>query len=68
MNIYAAYRGDTFLDLGTAKQLSASLGVAVKTIRWLTTPSGQKRTDRQGENTQPYEKRLIIIKLEKEDE
>lgn len=35
MNIYALYRGDEFVDVGTAKELGERQGVKPDTIRWL---------------------------------
>lgn len=40
---YAVYKGDKFIDLGTADYLANKLGVSVETIRFRSTPAYKKR-------------------------
>lgn len=54
MNIYAVYKGDEFLDLGTAKELSKKFNVKEKTIHYWSTPTNRKR-NKNG---------MIVIKVE----
>lgn len=42
MNIYAIYKGDEFLDLGTAKELAQKFNVKEKTIHYWHTPTHKK--------------------------
>lgn len=55
---YALYRGDTFLTLGSKKQLAEYLGVKESTITFYMSPTYQKRG--QGH----YRNRLIVIRIE----
>lgn len=45
---YAVYKGDEFVAMGTAKELSKELGCKPDTIRWYTYPSAKKRTRKNG--------------------
>lgn len=42
--IYALYKGDEFIDSGTAYQLARRRGVKPSTIRWYSSPSAKKRS------------------------
>lgn len=42
-NVYALYKGDTFLELGTAKELANYLNVKESTIRFYITKTYKKR-------------------------
>jgi len=57
MQIYALYKGDKFIDLGTKEYLAKKLNVKPETISFYTTPSYRKRI-------KDYNKTLIIIKIE----
>ena len=46
--IYAAYKGDEFLGMGTAEELGQKLGVKPDTIRWYTYPSARRRSRPDG--------------------
>lgn len=48
---YAMYKGDTFLDIGTAKELAKRHNLTVKTIWWLATA---RRIDRSGKTKRKY--------------
>ena len=61
---FALYKGDKFIDLGTAKELAEKYNVTPKTIRqYYATPSHLKRCQKHDENGN-Y---LIVIKLDEED-
>jgi len=53
--IFALYRGDQFIDLGTKQYLANLLGVTIKTITFYSSPTYRKRTNDKG---------WIIIKVE----
>ncbi|WP_122983454.1 MULTISPECIES: hypothetical protein [Rodentibacter] len=57
--IYAVYRGEENLGDGTADELAEKLGVKPKTIQSMSTPRWARR-NKSG-------KRLIVIKLDKEE-
>ncbi|MCQ9121286.1 hypothetical protein BKG95_10325 [Rodentibacter pneumotropicus] len=57
--IYAVYRGEENLGDGTAEELAKKLGVRPKTVQSM---SAQKGAWRKQSN-----KRLIVIKLDKEE-
>lgn len=40
---YAIWKGDRCIAVGTAKQLAERLGVTVRTIYWLVSPSAKRR-------------------------
>lgn len=61
-SIYAVYKGDKFIDLGTKKELAKKTGLSTETIRCLATPSKLKRF----ENSQK-KSGYIAIKIEDED-
>lgn len=43
MSEFAVYKGDELISVGTAKECAEHMGVTPKYIRWMTTPTGQKR-------------------------
>lgn len=51
MKEYAMYKGDTFIDLGTAKELSKRHNIKVKTLYWL---ASARRLDRSGKTRRKY--------------
>lgn len=55
--IYAMYKGDDCIAMGTIIQLSKQLGVSIQTIRFYLTPSYKKRV-KKGKN------RRELIKVE----
>ncbi len=55
--IYALYKGDKFIDLGTKEYLANLLQVKTKTIYFYSTPTYLKRT-----NYNSY----VVIKVESE--
>jgi dihydroxyacetone kinase len=42
--VYALYKGDDLLEIGTKKELAEKFGVKAKTIAFYNTPAYQKRT------------------------
>lgn len=42
-NIYAVYKKDQLVTIGTCSECAEFLGVTKKYIRWMTTPSYQKK-------------------------
>ncbi|THA10466.1 hypothetical protein [Rodentibacter pneumotropicus] len=57
--IYAVYRGEENLGDGTAEELAKKLGKRPKTIRNMSSQKGAWRRQ--------FNKRLIVIKLDKEE-
>ena len=57
--IYAVYKGDEFIDLGTKKQLAKTLNCKPKSIGFMTISCYKKRIKNK-------ENRLIVIKIEEE--
>ena len=55
--IYAMYKGEDCIAMGTIIQLSKQLGVSIQTIRFYLTPSYKKRV-KKGKN------RRELIKVE----
>ena len=56
--VYALYRGDEFLDCGTAEELAERRGISKLSFSMATTPKRIKRSEKV-----PYENRLITIKF-----
>lgn len=42
-NVYAIYKGDRFIDVGTVKELAKNLKVSEKTVQFMATPTYRKR-------------------------
>lgn len=55
--VYAIYKGDTFIDVGTAKELARSQGIKIKTV-WFYASGASKR--RAGTSTN----RLEVVRVE----
>lgn len=43
--IYALYKGDELLEIGTKKELAEKFGVKTETIGYYSTPTYQRRTN-----------------------
>lgn len=56
-NIYALYKGDEFLIVGTKEELASYLGVKLKTITFYNSKEYKKRR-KKGNNY------LLVIKVE----
>ena len=59
MGIYAVYKGDEFLVVGTVEECARYMNCSTKTIKWLASPSNIKKDKGN---------RLIAFKVEDEDE
>ena len=59
-NVYAVYKGDTFIDLGKIDELSNRLKISKKKIYLMTAPSHHKRV-KDGSNM------MLAIKIEDDD-
>jgi hypothetical protein len=46
--IYALYKGDEFIDMGTKKELAKKRGCSPDTIGFLASPSNFKRIKKKG--------------------
>ncbi len=57
--MYAVYRGDKFIDLGTKEELATKLNVKPETISFFSRPSYKKRI-------KGYENTLIVIRIEED--
>lgn len=55
---YAVYRGDDFIDIGTADELAKEFGVTAKTVKWWAKPSNIRRDKGN---------RIVAVKLTDED-
>lgn len=60
MKEYAMYRGDKFIDLGTAKELAERHGVTERTIKYYA-QSNRWKNENKGN-------RLEVIPLDEEEE
>ena len=58
-SMFALYRGDEFVDVGTAEEIAKRLGCKPDTIRFYATPSYQKRL-KDGDNL------LIAVRIEED--
>lgn len=47
-SVFALYRGDEFIDIGTKYELSAKYGIDPKTIYWCSTPAGKEAFYKHG--------------------
>jgi len=64
--IYALYVGDTFIDVGTAKEIAERQGITPKTVQYLSTPAYLRKLEtRKKTSNKGYQ---IVIKLDMEDE
>lgn len=43
--VYALYRGDTFLEIGTIEEIADFLGLTVRSVRHYRTPSYRSRVN-----------------------
>lgn len=60
LKVFAVYKGDEFITVGTARECAEQLGVTPDYIRWMTYPTCRKR------NTGGD--RMIAIVVEDDDE
>ena len=50
--VYALYKGDTFLDIGTAEELAIKFNVKKETIKFLASKSNYKRLEKRKDKSQ----------------
>lgn len=60
-NIYAVYKGDEFIDLGTKKELAKKLNIKPGSIHFYSTPTYRKRIKDETNS-------LIVIKIDDDEE
>lgn len=41
--LYALYRGDEFVDVGTAEEIAERQEIRPESVKWMSTPSYHKR-------------------------
>lgn len=58
---YALYKGDTFIDLGTAKELAEKYNVTPKRIRYLSTLANRRRIEKTKKDVSNA---LISVKID----
>lgn len=65
-NIFAAYRGDTYIMEGTADDIAKRLGVSREYVLWCNYPAAKKRAE-DSERKQHYHSkgRLHVVLLER---
>ncbi len=59
MKIYALYKGDELLDVGTLEYLAKKFNVKIKTLLFYQTPTQKKRT------SENKGRRLVRLETEK---
>lgn len=59
-HIYAAYRGDEWLMDGTLDEIAVRTGRKRKSLKWLLTPSAQRRRVQAKETP----RRLTLVRVE----
>lgn len=64
--IFALYKGEEFIDIGTAKELANKRNVNPEFIRYLSTPANKRRIANRKNNNKPS-KALISVKMEDGD-
>lgn len=64
--VFAVYRGDTFIDVGTLKELSPRLNVKESTIRYYISQAYQRRMAKSKNGH--YENRMIAISFYEDEE
>lgn len=57
---YALYKGDKFIDIGTAKELAKKCNVKPETIEFYASPSYLKRLERVKDK---YNKGFVCVRL-----
>ena len=65
--IFALYKGEEFIDRGTAKEIAKRRCVTPEFIRYLSTPANLKRIDTRKNKNKPSNA-MICVKVEEEDE
>ena len=57
--IYALYKGDKFLDIGTLREMSQKYNIKLETLRWLSTGANIRRLKKAGQQDG-----YVVIKCE----
>ena len=60
--VYAIYKGDEFIDLGTKKELSIRMKVKPEYIGYLSTPANKRKIEKRKIE---HSKQLIAIRIGK---
>ena len=55
-NVYALYKGERLLDIGTVNELAEKFGIKEKTIYYYKTPTYKKRNKKENHR--------VLIKIE----
>lgn len=55
--VYALYRGDTFIDMGTTRYLAQLIGVSERTIKFYNTKAYKRRRKDDGNS-------YVVIRVE----
>ena len=58
---YALYKGDTFICMGTIKEIAEKMGVTVRTVYWWGSPAARRREKRNKIKKIPNRKALVKI-------
>lgn len=66
--VYAVYKGDNFLQLGTVKELAEYFNVSEKTIRHWATPSYEKRRGGKRKTGKNRTHKIAILIEDEEEE
>lgn len=61
--IYALYKGEEFLDMGTKKEMAARRGVKVETMHYWSSKANKRRIE-----SRKYQNALRIIRIDNTEE
>lgn len=64
--IFALYKGDKFIDIGTAKELAKRRNVTPKFIKYLSTPANLNRINTRKNKDKPSNA-MLCVKIEDEE-
>ena len=64
--VFAVYRGDTFIDVGTLKELSPRLRAKESTIRYYTSQAYRNKLAKR--NNGQYDTQLVAISFYEDEE
>lgn len=64
--LFALYKGEEFIDIGTAKELAKKRNVKPDFIRYLSTPANKRRIANR-KNNNKTSKALVSVKIDDED-
>lgn len=66
--LFALYKGEKFIDIGTAKELAKKRNVKPETIHFLSTPANLRKIERRKNKDKPSNAMVCVKILEEEDE